>query len=94
MTDPKHIDLRGMPVDPRHELLFGTLFGLAVGETMEVTNDHDPSGLLHRLAEEHTGRYAWTWLEQGPVDWRFRVECLAEAPAVAPAPADAVAREA
>ena len=75
MTETKRLDLRGMPMDPRHALLFGTLFGLRPGESMEVTNDHDPSGLSHRLAEEHPGRFAWTWLEQGPVDWRFRVDC-------------------
>jgi len=79
MTGPKRIDLRGMPMDPRHALLFGTLFGLRPGESMEVTNDHDPSGLSHRLAEENPGRFAWTWLEQGPVDWRFRVDCIGEA---------------
>ena len=66
-----------MPMDPRHALLFSTLFGLQPGESMEVTNDHDPSGLSYRLAEEHPGRFAWTWLEQGPVDWRFRVDCIA-----------------
>ena len=86
MTDhePTRIDLRGMPMDPRHALLFSTLHGLGVGETMEVTNDHDPSGLSYRLTAEHPGRYGWTWLEQGPVDWRFRVLCLAGAPAEAP----------
>ena len=67
MTETKRIDLRGMPMDPRHALLFSTLFGLRPGESMEVTNDHDPSGLSYRLAEEHPGRFAWTWLEQGPV---------------------------
>ena len=87
--EPTRIDLRGMPMEPRHALLFSTLFGLAEGETMEVTNDHDPSGLAARLVAEHPGRYAWTWLEQGPVDWRFRVECLAaEAAAPAEAPAE------
>jgi uncharacterized protein (DUF2249 family) len=80
MTEPTRIDLRGMPMDPRHALLFSTLFGLQPGESMEVTNDHDPSGLSHRLAEEHPGRFAWTWLEQGPVDWRFRVDCVGDAP--------------
>lgn len=79
MTEPTRIDLRGMDMDPRHALLFSTLFGLAPGEAMEVTNDHDPSGLSYRLAAEHPGRFGWTWLEQGPVDWRFRVERLAEA---------------
>lgn len=85
MTDaePTRIDLRGMPMEPRHALLFSTLFGLAEGETMEVTNDHDPSGLAARLVVEHPGRYGWTWLEQGPVDWRFRVEGLAGAPVAA-----------
>ena len=43
MTEIQRIDLRGMPMDPRHALLFGTLFGLQPGESMEVTNDHDPS---------------------------------------------------
>ena len=80
MTEIQRIDLRGMPMDPRHALLFGTLFGLQPGESMEVTNDHDPSGLSHRLAEEHPGRFAWTWLEQGPADWRFRVDCIGDAP--------------
>jgi uncharacterized protein (DUF2249 family) len=73
-SEPTRIDLRGMPMDPRHELLFSTLFGLQPGESMEVTNDHDPSGLSYRLAAEHPGRFEWTWLEQGPVDWRFRVD--------------------
>jgi uncharacterized protein (DUF2249 family) len=85
MTEPTRIDLRGMPMDPRHELLFGTLFGLEPGATMEVTNDHDPSGLSARLVAEHPGRFAWTWLERGPVDWRFRVERLAVAEDAAPA---------
>jgi uncharacterized protein (DUF2249 family) len=85
MTEPKRIDLRGMPMDPRHELLFGTIFALAPGESAEITNDHDPSGLAARLTEEHPGRFVWTWLEQGPVDWRFRLDrtdlVVAEAPA-------------
>lgn len=76
MPDPKRIDLRGMPMEPRHALLFGMLFGLEPGEQLEVTNDHDPSGLRVRLAAEEPVRYTWTWLEQGPVDWRFRVERL------------------
>ena len=45
---------------------------------MEVTNDHDPSGLSYRLAAEHPGRFAWTWLEQGPDDWRVRVHRVGE----------------
>ncbi|MFN8632011.1 MAG: DUF2249 domain-containing protein [Chloroflexota bacterium] len=76
MAEPKRIDLRGMPMEPRHTLLFGMLFGLEPGEQLEVANDHDPSGLQARLAAEEPVRYAWTWLEQGPVDWRFRVERL------------------
>jgi uncharacterized protein (DUF2249 family) len=74
MTEPTRIDLRGMPMDPRHELLFSTLFGLQPGESMEVTNDHDPSGLSYRLAAENPGRFTWTWLQRGPTDWRFRVD--------------------
>ena len=30
MSEPVKIDLRGMEMDPRHALLFSTLFGLAV----------------------------------------------------------------
>lgn len=70
------IDLRGMATDPRHELLFGTLFGLAAGDSMEVTNDHDPAHLEARLDAEHPGRFGWTWLERGPAAWRFRVDRL------------------
>ncbi len=79
MTGLTSIDLRGMPMDPRHELLFRTLFGLQPGEAMAVVNDHDPSGLSVRLAAEYPGRFTWTWLEQGPVDWRFRIDRSAEA---------------
>jgi uncharacterized protein (DUF2249 family) len=74
MSEPISIDLRGMPMDPRHELLFETLFGLRPGESMEVVNDHDSSGLAHRLAAEYPGRFAWTWIERGPADWRFRID--------------------
>ncbi len=75
MTDPQKIDLRGMPMEPRHELLFGAIFGLQPGEAVEITNDHDPAHLSERLAVEHPGRFTWTWLEEGPLAWRFRLDC-------------------
>ncbi len=78
MSEPVTIDLRGMEMEPRHALLFSTLFGLAPGDSMVVTNDSDPSGLNLRLAAEHAGKFGWTWIEQGPVDWRFRVDRLAD----------------
>ena len=78
MTATQRIDLRGMPMEPRHELLFRTIFGLRPGEAAEITNDHDPSHLSERLATEHPGRFTWTWLERGPDAWRFRLDCLAE----------------
>lgn len=78
MTETQQIDLRGMPMEPRHELLFGTIFSLRPGEAVEITNDHDPAHLSERLAVENPGRFTWTWLEQGPLAWRFRLDCTAE----------------
>lgn len=74
MSDITRIDLRGMPMEQRHPLIFGSLYSLEPGDALEIANDHDPSGLSYRLAAEHPGRFTWTWIEQGPVDWRFRVE--------------------
>ena len=47
---------------------------LPVGGAVELRVPHDPAPLRGRFAVERPGQSAWTYLEQGPLLWRVRVE--------------------
>ncbi len=47
---------------------------LPVGGAVELIVPHDPAPLRGRFAVERPGQSVWTYLEQGPVLWRVRVE--------------------
>lgn len=57
----------------RHSKIFEIFESLAVGEKMELTNDHDPKGLLYQFMVERNGQFTWDYLEEGPVVWRVAI---------------------
>ena len=67
------IDLRPLPRPQRHILVFNRFETLAPGETMEFVNDHDPLGLLHQFSVLLPGQFTWSYLDQGPEQWRVVV---------------------
>lgn len=70
MTDTKKIDVREITPRDRHPLLFRTFEGLAVNESFELINDHDPKPLYYQFMAEKPGELGWEYLEEGPEVWR------------------------
>ncbi|HET8979357.1 MAG TPA: DUF2249 domain-containing protein [Solirubrobacteraceae bacterium] len=75
-TDPQ-LDVRPQPPARRHELIFDTYDRLTPGEGFVLVNDHDPKPLYDQFAAEHTDRFSWDYLEQGPEVWQVRIGRLA-----------------
>lgn len=69
----KTIDVRTITPRERHPLIFQTFGGLGAGESFELVNDHDPKPLYYQFAAEHSGRFTWDYLEEGPERWRVRI---------------------
>lgn len=72
------IDVRSIPPQERHPLIFTTFNKLATAQAIELVNDHDPQPLRAQFQELLPGRFAWTYLETGPT-WRVNITKL-EAP--------------
>lgn len=67
------VDVRTIIPRERHPLIFKTFDGLAVGDSFELVNDHDPKPLYYQLTAERPGQLSWTYLQQGPEVWRVQV---------------------
>lgn len=60
----------------RHPRIIEVFDGLASGEFMELSNDHNPKPLHYQLMIEREGEFSWEYLEQGPSVWRLeRSDC-------------------
>ena len=67
------LDVRSEPPARRHELIFDTYHALGAGEAFVLVNDHDPKPLRYQFEAEHTERFTWDYLDQGPEVWRVRI---------------------
>jgi uncharacterized protein (DUF2249 family) len=73
MTEEPSLDVRDVAPRDRHTLIFDTFAGLEAGQGFVLVNDHDPRPLYYQFQAEHTGRFSWNYLEQGPEIWRVRI---------------------
>ncbi len=67
------IDVRTIIPRERHPLIFSTFDELAVGESFELINDHDPKPLYYQFQAERPGVLEWEYLEEGPETWRVKI---------------------
>ncbi len=67
------IDVRTIQPRERHPLIFSTFDELAVGESFELINDHDPKPLYYQFQAERPGVLDWEYLEEGPETWRVKI---------------------
>jgi uncharacterized protein (DUF2249 family) len=67
------IDVRTIVPRDRHPLIFSSFGRLAVGETLELVNDHDPKPLFYQFSAEMPGQFDWEYLEQGPEVFRVAI---------------------
>lgn len=68
------LDLRLMPPFERHEKIFEMWGALQSGETLRITNDHDPKPLYYQFEAEYKGQFEWDYEQRGPVDWIVRIK--------------------
>lgn len=70
------IDVRTIPPYERHALIFGRFDALSQGGSLQLVNDHDPAPLHHQFDARSPGQFQWTYLEQGPQQWRVQITKL------------------
>jgi len=70
MSDDKTIDLRDIPHQQRHTLIFMTYDHLVPDEGFVIINDHDPAPLRRQFEMLYGDNFDWKYLEQGPQVWR------------------------
>ncbi len=68
------LDLRQIMPFERHELIFRKWAALPSGETLRITNDHDPKPLHYQFEAEYKGQYQWEYEQSGPKDWIARIK--------------------
>ncbi len=67
------VDVRQYAPKDKQPAIFNTWNSLKSGETMELTNDHDPKPLYHLFSAEHAGLFTWDYLQEGPDVWRVAI---------------------
>jgi len=67
------VDARIYEPRDKHPVIFKTFEGLAIGEKMELINDHDPRPLHYQFIMELPEQFEWESLEQGPEVWRVGI---------------------
>ena len=80
LIQPTHVlDLRTIPPRERHPLIFGRFDSLAVGQALQLVNDHNPQPLHYQFDDRSYGQFEWTVLEAGPSVWRIQIARTADA---------------
>lgn len=67
------LDVRSLIPMERHRMIFETYNKLGTGDKFVLVNDHDPKPLYYQFEAEHTGKFTWKYLEQGPTAWRVEI---------------------
>ena len=80
MAPLKTLDVRPIPPREKHPTIFSTFDGLAVGESFQLVNDHDPMPLYYHFEEERPGQFGWEYREKGPQVWRVDISKTAGGP--------------
>ncbi|MFE9923375.1 DUF2249 domain-containing protein [Streptomyces sp. NPDC005774] len=67
------IDVRPIPREQRHPLVFARYARLTPGGAFTLVNNHDPKPLHKQFEAAHPGAYTWDYVEQGPAKWQIRI---------------------
>ncbi|MEJ7693108.1 iron-sulfur cluster repair di-iron protein [Daejeonella sp.] len=67
-------------IEPRlkHPQIFDKFDSLAPTEGFIIHNDHDPKPLYYQLLGERGNVFSWEYLENGPLNWKVRIQKLGE----------------
>ncbi len=67
------LDIRPIPPPKKHPTIFQQFDALGPGDAFVLVNDHDPRPLQYQFQIERPGTFSWTYLAEGPVEWRVRI---------------------
>jgi uncharacterized protein (DUF2249 family) len=73
VTGVRELDVCSLPRAQKHPTIFRLLEELSLGETLRISNDHDPQPLRLALERSGPGAFAWEYLERGPDRWRVDI---------------------
>lgn len=77
MDHSEELDLREIPRNQRHPLIFAKFDALAVGGSLQLLNDHDPVALNHQFDSHRPGQALWEYIVRGPSLFRIRIRRIA-----------------
>lgn len=63
------LDLRKIMPFERHKIIIEKWNALKSGDTLRITNDHDPKPLRYQFEAEYKGQFEWKYEQSGPKDW-------------------------
>ncbi|MFA9441809.1 DUF2249 domain-containing protein [Uliginosibacterium sp. sgz301328] len=72
-TSAVTLDVRAVAPRFRHPLIFSIFQNLPPGQSLLLTNDHDPRPLYYQFQAESTGLFTWDYVENGPDVWQVRI---------------------
>jgi len=70
------LDLRPLHPFERHDRIFALWSAIKPGQTLRLTNDHNPKPLRYQFEAEQKGLFVWTSEQEGPKDWIFAIRRL------------------
>ena len=68
------VDVRPLAPKDRQPKIFDKIDQLQQGQTLQITNDHDPKPLYYQLMAERKGEFDWAYLEEGPDVWKVVIK--------------------
>lgn len=66
-------DVRVIPGREKHARIFQRWYDLPVGSSFVLLNDHDPVPLYYQFQAQFPEAYSWTYLQEGPDEYRVRI---------------------
>ena len=79
------LDVTTLVPAQKHPTIFQLFDNLEPEAILEILNDHDPKPLYYQLLAERGNIFNWSYLEQGPEQWRVQIQkhaTAADAPTV------------
>jgi len=73
------LELRSVTPFERRDLIFQNWEALKSGETLQITNDHDPQPLRHQFEAQFKNQYEWEYVQKGPKDWIVKIKRVEKA---------------
>lgn len=73
VTGTEELDVRPMSHEARHGVILGKMQALTATGQLIIVNDHDPLPLKYQAEAMWPDQFAWTYLDEGPVEWRVAI---------------------